>query len=279
MSELIVITYDKEQTGRDILGNHHASGIKVIEQYGEEHMKTGALIVYTSADSVFQIAAHTDVVPIEELYRACEIARELCNPIRVGRVIARPFVGSPGAFERTRKRKDYAFVPDEPTILERVKEAGIPVCTVGKIDDIFAHRGLTETDHTGDNLSSQAATARFTRAHEQAFIFANFIDFDMIYGHRRDPGGYAKCNEQTYEFFKEYLPMVQEGDVLVITADHGNDPTFKGSDHTREYVPLLVYEPGKKSRNLGLREGFYDIAQSVADYFDLSPLPRGKSFL
>lgn len=268
-----------EKTGREILGNKAASGTGIISELGEEHMNTGKWIAYTSADSVFQIAAHVDVVPLEELYQACEIARELCNPYRIGRVIARPFAGVPGAFERTKDRRDYAFEPSEPLILERVKDAGIPVYTVGKIDDIYAHRGITESDHTGNTELSQEAVNRFTRDKKEGFIVANFIDFDMIHGHRRDPKGYADALVQTDAYFTEYIKLLTPDDLLIITADHGNDPTFAGTDHTREYVPLIVYQKGRPARNLGLRIGFYDVAQSIADYFGLDPIPKGKSFL
>ncbi len=268
-----------EQTGRNVIGNKAASGTEIIAELGEEHMQTGKWIVYTSADSVFQIAAHVDVVPLEELYKACEIARTLCDPYRTGRVIARPFRGEPGAFERTKDRRDYAFEPTEPLILERVKAAGIPVYAVGKIEDIYAHRGITESDHTGNTETSQEAVVRFTREKHDGLIIANFIDFDMIYGHRRDPQGYADALVQTDQFLADYVSMLQEDDLLIVTADHGNDPTFKGTDHTREYVPLLVYQPGKPARNLGLRVGFYDIAQSLADYFQIEAMPQGRSFL
>jgi phosphopentomutase len=267
------------RTGRGIIGNKAASGTGILVELGEEHLRTGHWIVYTSADSVFQIAAHTDIVSLPELYRACEIARELCDPYRTGRVIARPFTGEPGAFERTTDRRDYAFQPTEPLILERVQQAGLPVYAVGKIEDIYAHRGITESDHTGNTEKSQEALLRFTRESTEGLIFANFIDFDMIYGHRRDPQGYAAALGQTDAFFADYLPLLGEDDMLIITADHGNDPTFKGTDHTREFVPLLVYQKGRASRNLGLRIGFYDVAQSIADFFQLAPMPQGKSFL
>lgn len=268
-----------EKTGRGIIGNKAASGTAIINELGEEHIRTGKWIVYTSADSVFQIAAHNDVVPLEELYQACEIARELCDPYRTGRVIARPFRGEPGAFERTHDRRDYAFQPTEPLILERVKDSGLAVYAVGKIEDIYAHRGITESDHTGNTETSQQALIRFTEKNTDGLIVANFIDFDMIYGHRRDPQGYADALVQTDAFFAEYINMLGEDDLLIITADHGNDPTFKGTDHTREYVPLLVYQKGRSVQNLGIRLGYYDVAQSIADYFGLDPMPKGKSFL
>lgn len=266
-------------TGRPALGNKAASGTGVIDELGEQSMKEGAWIVYTSADSVFQIAANIDVIPLEDLYRACEIARALCDPYRIGRVIARPFTGKPGAFERTTDRRDYAYQPMEPLILECVKDAGYPVYAVGKIEDIYAHRGITESDHTGNTEQSQQAVVRFTEKHDQGLIVANFIDFDMLYGHRRDPQGYAKALIQTDAFFTEYVKRLDADDLLIITADHGNDPTFKGTDHTREYVPVLLYQPGKPARNLGIRTGFYDVAQTLADYFKLSPMPKGKSML
>ncbi len=267
------------QTGRKTIGDKASSGTVILEELGEEHMKTGSWIVYTSVDSVFQIAAHNDIIPIEELYRGCEIARELCNPLKIGRVIARPFIGQPGQFTRTEDRRDYAYTPNEKTILERCIDADIPVYAVGKIEDIYAHRGIIESVHSGNTAESQEEVIRFTQEKDHGFIFANFIDFDMLYGHRRDPEGYAKALERTDLFFKNYLPLLNEEDLLIVTADHGNDPTFKGSDHTREFVPLLVYQPGKTPRNLGIRKGFYDIAQSIAAFFGLDPMKRGESFL
>lgn len=269
----------EKRTGRKSIGNKAASGTGIIDELGERSMREGAWIVYTSADSVFQIAANIDVIPLKDLYHACDVARELCDPYRVGRVIARPFRGTPGNFHRTEDRRDYAFKPSEPTILERVHAAGIPVYAVGKIEDIFAHRGITESDHTGNNLSSQKTVERFTREKPNGFIFANFIDFDMLYGHRRDPQGYANCILQTDAWLANYLPLVGPQDLLIITADHGNDPTHKGSDHTREIVPLLVYQPGRPARDLGIRHGYFDIAQSIAHFFGIQPLPRGTSFL
>ncbi|MFH0909321.1 MAG: phosphopentomutase [bacterium] len=268
-----------EQTGRSIIGNKAASGTAILDELGPEHMKTGAWIVYTSADSVFQIASHVDVAPLPELYRACEIARTLCDPYRVGRVIARPFRGKPGAFQRTEDRRDYAFKPSEPTILERLCDAGVPVYAVGKIEDIFAHRGVTESNHTGNNRDSQKVVVDFTRNRKDGFIFANFIDFDMLYGHRRDAKGYAECLAQTDAWLRDYLALLRNDDVLILTADHGNDPTFKGTDHTREIVPLLVHRPGRPGIDLGLRQGFFDIAQSVVGCFGISNMPRGKTFL
>lgn len=268
-----------ERTGRPILGNRHGSGTRIVEELGEDALTQGAFIVYTSADSVFQIAAHTDVIPLEELYAACEIARELCNPFKVGRVIARPFVGSPGAFTRTKDRKDYAYPTEENTILQHCAAHDVPVYSVGKIEDIFANRGITQGWHTASNTESMAKTRELIRELDHGFVFANFIDFDMLYGHRRDPAGYGRCLEETDAWLAAILPDLRDGDILMITADHGNDPTFKGTDHTREYVPLLVTQPGQSGETLGIRDGFYDIAQSIAEAFALAEMPRGRSFL
>ena len=274
----LIAAFEKE-TGRKLIGNKAASGTAIIDELGEEHVKTGALICYTSADSVFQIAAHEEVVPVPELYRYCEIARRLCDPLRVGRVIARPFVGKPGAFKRTENRKDFAYLPSEPTILERLVAKNVPVYAVGKIEDIYCHRGITESIHTGNNADSQALVEKWTKEKTDGLIIANFIDYDMVYGHRRDAKGYAKSLELTDQWLAKYLPLLKEGDMLILTADHGNDPTFKGTDHTREYVPLLVYRPGEPAENLGIRRGFYDIAQSLAKFFNIPAIPRGASFV
>lgn len=267
------------RTGRGVIGNKAANGVHIMNELGEEHMRTGAWILYTSADSVFQLCAHEGVIPIAEQYRGCEIARELCDPYRVGRVIARPFVGEPGSFHRTENRRDFAYRPSEPTVLERLKEAGIPVCAVGKIEDIFAHRGITESNHTGNNADSERAVEQCLSRLERGLIFANFIDFDMLYGHMRDARGYASALEQADRWLAGLLPALRPDDVLILTADHGNDPTFRGSDHTREYVPLLVHRPGHAGRSLGIRQGFYDVAQSLAAFFGIAPMSRGASFL
>jgi phosphopentomutase len=268
----------EKATGRPIIGNKAASGTAIIDELAEEQARTGAWIAYTSADSVLQLAAHTDVIPLDELYRGCELARKLCDPLKVGRVIARPFIGKPGAYQRTEDRRDYAFTPEEPLITERLFDAGIPVYAVGKIEDIVAHRGITESIHSGNTEESQKVVEQFMQKEGDGFIFANFIDFDMLYGHRRDPQGYANALKQTDDWLGQFLPMLGTDDVLILTADHGNDPTFAGTDHTREYVPLLVYRPETAGINLGLREGFFDIAQSIASLFGLLPLARGRSF-
>ncbi len=268
----------KEEFGRPLLGNCHASGTEIIERLGQQAHEEKALICYTSADSVFQIAAHTDVVPLEELYTICQAARRLCDPYRVGRVIARPFTGEAGEYQRTSDRVDYAFETEENTLLQHLTEHGVPVYSVGKIEDIFAHRGIAEGWHTGDNASSMEKMDELADRLEEGFVFANFIDFDMQYGHRRDPAGYADCMENMDSWLQGFLPKLREEDTLILTADHGNDPIFKGTDHTREVVPVLGIRPGRPSEALGLRDGFYDIAQTVASHFDLPPMPRGVAF-
>jgi phosphopentomutase len=269
----------EERTGRTVLGNKAASGTGIIDEYGARQMQENKWIVYTSADSVFQIAANEEVIPLAELYRACEIGRELCDYYRVGRVIARPFIGKPGAFTRTENRRDYAFQPSEPTVLEKLTDAGIAVYAVGKIEDIVAHRGIKKSNHTGNNLDSQKAVETFMKEPGDGLIFANFIDFDMIYGHRRDPVGYAECLKQTDAWLAGFIPTLAPDDVLILTADHGNDPTFKGTDHTRESVPLLVYRPGQPGHSVGVRNGYYDVAQSIATLFGIKPMSRGVSFI
>ncbi len=270
------------RTGRGVLGNQAASGTRIIEELGEEQMRTGAWIAYTSADSVFQIAAHEEVIPLEELYEACRIARELCDDYAVGRVIARPYVGSPGAFTRTDNRRDFSYPLPEPSILSALSDRGFDVITVGKLDDIFPDCGITETHHVENNPDAEDAVLSLAARKATSpgtFVFANLIDFDMRFGHRRDPAGYAHALEATDRFLNQLLPLLDTGDVLIITADHGNDPTFTGTDHTREYVPLLAYLPNTAGCALGIRHGFYDMAQSLAAWFGIEKLPRGKSFL
>lgn len=269
----------RTRTSRGVLGNRAVSGTAVLDLLGEQHLRTGDWIVYTSVDSVFQLAAHEDVVPRDELYAACRIARELCDPLRVGRVIARPFTGAPGAFTRTDGRHDYAFTPPEPTVFERLANAGVTVCGIGKIHDIYAGRGIAFSDPTPDNARSLAALRARCAGLSEGLIVVNLIDFDMLYGHRRDPVGYARALETTDAALDALLNTLRPDDLLIVTADHGNDPTFRGTDHTRELVPLLVYRPGKEGTCLGLRDGYYDVAQSLATWFGIAPLPRGHSFL
>jgi phosphopentomutase len=269
----------EREIGRGTLGNKTASGTEILEELGAEHVRTGKPIVYTSADSVFQIAAHEEVVPVEELYRISETARRLVDALPVARVIARPFVGEPGAFKRTYNRRDFSMPPPQPTVLDAIAEAGLPVVGVGKIWDIFAGRGVTENVHSEGNADGCVRTLEAMARVERGLIFVNLVDFDMLYGHRRDPEGYYRALQE----FDAFLPRLQQrlgpGDVAMITADHGNDPTYRGTDHTREYVPLLAMSARAAGRELGVRNGFYDVAQTLADGFGLAPRPRGLSFL
>ena len=270
----------ERRTGRRAIGNKAASGLAIIDELGPRQLREGAWIVYTSADSVFQIAAHEGTIPLDELYRGCAVARELCDPLRVGRVIARPYIGTPGAFHRTENRRDFSYPLPGPTILDRLLAQGLHTVTVGKLDDVFAKHGIAESIHVENNADAQAAllTLAATRP-GPLFVFANLIDFDMLFGHRRDAAGYAGALEKTDAFMAEFVARLQPDDLAIVTADHGNDPTFRGSDHTREYVPLLVYRPGRPGRSLGIRDGFYDIAVSLAAFHGLPPLARGVSFL
>jgi len=269
----------ERRTGRKVIGNKAASGIAIIEELGPQQIREGVWIVYTSADSVFQIAAHEEVIPLTELYEGCRIARELCNPYVVGRVIARPYLGTPGAFRRTENRHDYSYPLPEPTLLDRLSASGIRTITVGKLDDIFAGSGITESFHVENNPDAEQHLLELADRADSFFCFANLIDFDMLYGHRRDAIGYGSALERTDLFLSRLLPKLSPADLLMITADHGNDPTFKGTDHTREFVPLVTSGPGQRNKSLGIRDGFYDIAQTVSAFFNLPPSSRGISFL
>ncbi|MEK7369551.1 MAG: phosphopentomutase [Planctomycetota bacterium] len=266
--------------GRPVLGNKPASGTEIIKELGKEHIRTGNPIVYTSADSVFQIAACETVIPVEELYEMCNTARRiLTGRHNVGRVIARPFVVSGGQYIRTERRKDFSVTPPEPTLLDIAKESGLDVIGVGKIGDIFAHRGLTQEIHTGNNREGIDQTIRCIKKDSKGIIFTNLIDFDMKYGHRNDPEGYAGCLEEFDARLSEILDNLKDDDILSITADHGCDPTTPSTDHSREYVPLLVY--GKalgRARSLGIRQGFSDLGATIAEALELPPLGYGKSF-
>ena len=268
----------ESRTGRPVIGNRAASGTAIIEELGPRHMKEGAWIVYTSGDSVFQIAAHEGVIPLGELYRCCEIARALCNRLRVGRVIARPFVGEPGAFKRTDNRRDFSFPLPEPTVLDSLVGHGVSVTLVGKLDDIFEGRGFTASVHVENSAAAAAAVTEMAGGAAQGLVFANLIDFDMRYGHRRDATGYGAALRDADSFLSRLASLMRPDDVMAITADHGNDPTFRGTDHTREYVPLLVYGAGYRGP-LGVRDGFFDVAQSIASFFNLPRWPRGTPFL
>lgn len=272
----------EERTGRKVLGNKPASGTEIIKELGEEHMRTGNLIVYTSADSVFQIAAHEEVVPLEELYRYCSIARELTldEKYSVTRVIARPFVGAPGQFTRTANRRDYSVKPPHPTVLNALKEAGRDVIGLGKISDIYAGEGITRSIHTKSNMDGVDQFLTILEETYDGLAFINLVDFDAKFGHRRDPEGYAQALEEFDARMPEILDRLRDDDLLIITADHGNDPTHHGTDHTREYTPLLVYSKSLQGgRSLGLRETFADIGATLAENFGVQPPSIGKSFL
>ena len=267
------------ETGRGVLANKPASGTEIIEELGPEHLKTGSWIVYTSADSVFQIAAHEEKIPLDELYAACKVARRLCDPFRIARIIARPFVGEPGSFERTYNRHDFGMPPPAPTLLDRLKQDGLPVVGVGKISDIFSGRGLTESIHTEGNADGLDKTLQRWERMEEGLLFVNLIDFDMLYGHRRNPEGFAESLREFDAFLPKLLDAVSEDDLMILTADHGNDPTWEGTDHTREHVPLLAVGPkGAGAKDLGTRDGFYDVAATVAEALGLAPHETGQSF-
>lgn len=269
------------RTGRGVLGNKVASGTQILDELGPEQLRTGSLIVYTSADSVFQVAAHEDVVPVPELYRACEIAYTLVGEgLGVGRVIARPFVGAPGHFKRTANRHDYALPPAGETLLDRVKSARLPVVAVGKIDDLFAGRGITRAIHTASDDEGMDAVEREMGDVAAGLIFANLVDFDTEYGHRNDIEGYARNLERFDARLADVLPQLRDADVLIITADHGNDPTTPSTDHSREYVPLLVAGTHVRAgADLGTRGTFADVGQTLAELFGVGPLAYGASFL
>jgi len=276
-----VIAEFERRIGRKTIGNYAASGTVIIDQLGADHMRTGFPIVYTSADSVFQIAAHEEIVPLKELYRICEIAYELVGRgMNVGRVIARPFVGKPGAFTRTANRHDYALPPSGTTLLDAMTSAGQTVHAIGKIKDLFAGRGVTTSVHTKSDDEGVNEIEKAIAEAGQGLVFTNLVDFDTQYGHRNDPAGYAANLERFDAHLARLLPTLRDRDLLMITADHGNDPTTASTDHAREYVP--VFAVGKMVRpgvDLGTRATFADLGQTVADIFGVSPLAHGTSFL
>ena len=280
-SDDIINEFKKRANIKGILGNIVASGTEILKDLGEEHIKTGYPIIYTSADSVFQIAAHEDVISVEELYNLCEIAREmLVDDWAVGRVIARPFIGKPGDFKRTSNRKDYALDPFTKTILEYLKESGREVAAVGKIEDIYNKKGVTKAVHTKNNMDGVDKTLEYMDSVEEGLIFTNLVDFDMMYGHRNDPKGYGKAIEEFDDRIKEIYSKMTENDILIITADHGCDPTTESTDHSREYIPILVYgDKIKKGAELGTRESFSDIGKTILDFFKVENQLEGKSFL
>jgi len=270
-----------ERTGRGVLGNKPASGTVIIEELGPEHMRTGALIVYTSADSVFQIAAHEDVVPLDELYRDCEIARDILDEYNVGRVIARPFIGKPGSFERTYNRRDFAVPPPSRTVLDELADAGTEVVGIGKISDIYCGKGVTRSVKSKGNHDGMVRMMELMDEVDRGLLFINLVDFDAKYGHRRNPSGYYECLREFDQQLGELQQKIRgDRDLVILTADHGNDPTMPGTDHTREYVPLLAFGPPAAANvNLGVRETFADIGATLADIFAVPAPKYGSSFL
>ena len=264
-----------------ILGNKHASGTTIIAELGEEHIRTGKPICYTSIDSVFQIAAHEQHFGLDRLYKLCETAFALTEPLRIGRVIARPFVGeNPSDFKRTGNRRDFAIAPPEPTLLDRAKDAGRQVYAIGKISDIYAAHGVThKIKATGNMALFDRTLEAMEMAADGAFIMTNFVDFDQDYGHRRDVPGYAKALEAFDARLPELIAALKPDDLVILTADHGNDPTWRGSDHTREQVPIMAFSPALTAGSLGIRPTFADIGESIARWLGLAPGPHGKSFL
>lgn len=272
----------EDSTGRKIIGNKPASGTAILDELGEEHMKTGALIVYTSADSVLQIAAHEEIVPLDELYKICKIARELTldEKYMVGRVIARPFIGKPGFFTRTANRHDYALKPFGPTVMNELKDADYDVIAIGKISDIYDGEGVTKSLRTVSNMDGMDKLIDTFDMDFTGLSFVNLVDFDAQYGHRRDPLGYGKALEEFDARLPEILIKLKEHDLFIITADHGNDPVHPGTDHTREFVPLLVYSKRlKNGKEIPIRNTFADIGATVAENFNVKMPQYGKSFL
>lgn len=277
----LIVEFEK-QIGRGTLGNKPASGTEIIKELGEEHVRTGKPIVYTSGDSVFQIAAHEEVIPISELYRMCEIARKLLDgPNRVGRVIARPFAGTAGSFKRTTRRHDYAVDPPKPMLLDVLAERRVPVFGIGKIHDIYNGRGVEKYVTTTGNADGMAKMTEALQERKSGLIFCNLVDFDMLYGHRKDVQGFAESLEEFDRMLGPFLGLFGTADLLMITADHGcdPDPRWPTTDHSREYVPILAYSPGSSGGvNLGVRQTLADLGQTVADNFD-GRVPHGMSFL
>lgn len=269
-------------TGLDVLANKAASGTAIIQEFGEEHIRTGKPILYTSADSVFQIAAHEEIIPLERLYEISEISRDmLTGEFGVGRVIARPFTGvRAGEFERTANRRDYPLYPETDTVMDKLLAKGLAVYTTGKIDQLFGNRGITVSNHTTNNRDSTLAAIEFMKKDFTGLLFANLIEFDQIYGHRNDPHGYAAALAVFDAFIPEILTTMNEQDIAMIVSDHGVDPTTPGSDHSREYSPLLVFgEVVKPDVNLGIRSSFADVGATIAEIFNLAPPLIGSSFL
>lgn len=275
-----IIDTFKERIGSDILANYAASGTEIIKVLGKEHVETGKPIVYTSADSVFQIAAHEEVIPLDKLYEMCSIARAICDKYHIGRVIARPFLGVEGDYYRTPNRRDFSIKPKEKTILDILKDSGENVAGIGKIEDIFAKRGLTYAVHTKSNAEGMSETLKCMDNYPTGLIFTNLVEFDMLFGHRNNYEGYAKALEEFDIWLGDELHRFTDTDLLIITADHGCDPTTQSTDHSREYVPLLVYNKRNTTGlSLGVRSSFCDIASTIKEIFSLDDDICGKSFL
>ncbi len=271
-----------ELTGcKGVLGNKAASGTEIIKELGDEHVKTGYPIIYTSADSVFQIAAHEEVIPLERLYEICKITREqvLVEPLNVGRVIARPFVGESGNYTRTKNRVDFSLDPPSKTVLDLLLENDITTVAVGKINDLFNYKGIKVQEKTKSNLEGAAKIKEYAEKTNGSLIFANLVDFDVYFGHRNNPEGFAGALKEFDDYLPRIIDQLDETDALVITADHGNDPTTPSTDHSREYVPLLFYRKGKTGNNLGIRNTFSDVGKTVADFFKIKNDLQGVSFL
>ena len=271
-----------ELTGcKGVLGNKPASGTEIIKELGDKHVETGYPIVYTSADSVFQIAAHEEVIPLKRQYEICEITREkvLTSPLNVGRVIARPFLGHSGNYIRTTNRKDYSLDPPSDTILDILYREKVTTVAIGKVSDLFNNRGIKIAEHTKSNKEGMKKLLEYTKKVNNSFIFTNLVDFDVYFGHRNDPQGFAEALKEFDEFLAIFLPKLDESDALIITADHGNDPTTPSTDHSREYVPLLFYRKNKKNRSLGIRKTFSDVGKTAADFFNVQNSLKGISFL
>ena len=280
-SKEIIDEFLQKVNKKGILGNVVASGTAIIEELGAEHVKTGYPIIYTSADSVFQIAAHEDIIPLEELYKMCEVAREmLVGDKVVGRVIARPFIGKEGEFKRTSNRRDYALDPFSKTMLEYIDENGLDVAAVGKIEDIYNKKGITKAVHTKNNMDGVDKTLEYMDTVENGLIFTNLVDFDMLYGHRNDPEGYGKAIKEFNDRLREIYSKMGSEDILILTADHGCDPTTASTDHSREYIPILVYGKELNSGvNIGTRKSFADIGKTILDFFNIDNQLVGESFL
>ena len=277
----IVGSFLKETGCTGILGNKPASGTEIIVELGKEHLETGYPIIYTSADSVFQIAAHEEIIPLKRLYEICSITREkvLGYPLQVGRVIARPFVGAPGNFTRTKNRKDFSLDPPEPTVLDILAENNITTIGIGKINDLFNYKGIKKQLLTKSNEEGCEQLLKSAGETQGSFIFANLVDFDVYFGHRNDPKGFAQKLVEFDQFLPSFLNSLDESDRLVITADHGNDPTTPSTDHSREYVPLLFFRKGVVGKNLGIRKTFSDVGKTVAEFFNVENRLSGVSFL